>query len=137
MAGARQSAIGRGMGGTSIVPSMQASLLRRRGEAMSRNEAALAGQRNAADMNITQNQIGFMERRTDGYPDAGMFAQAMSAAGDAAGARGGGGGGRAVSFNRGGGRSFSGPSLPSRFNSYHAEAQQAARARNAARRNKG
>lgn len=112
---------------------MQASLLRRQGEAHSRLEAAFAGRRNAADMNITQNQIGFMERRTDGYPDANAFARSMQAGGDAAGARSG-GGGRSFAFRGGRGRSFNQPSLPGRFQSSAADAREMARSRNRVRR---
>lgn len=87
MAQARQQAVGRGMGGTSVVPSMRASILRQRGEGMRRLDDQLVGREVQTDIGLTKDMLGVMERREDGYPDPGAFMSAMGAAG--AGAAGG------------------------------------------------
>lgn len=79
-----QDMVSRGLAGTTVGPSMQAGVERERAGAQGRLQESLTNQRLQTDANLTQDQLGFMERRTDAYPDANMYMRLMEMAQQAA-----------------------------------------------------
>lgn len=83
----QQDLVSRGLTGTTVKPSITASVYGNMEDAISRMKEDLLMQR-----------LGFMERRTDTYPDYGMMANLLQGYGAA-----GGGGGTTGSYGGGGG----------------------------------
>jgi hypothetical protein len=80
-AAVEQSLVSRGMGGTTIVPTMKAGIRRRTqanlnrlAEMMAQNRAQVLGQ-------ASKDTLRFQERRTDSYPNLAGYYQMMQQAG--------------------------------------------------------
>ena len=77
MSGMMQGLTDRGMAGTTIAPTMRAGMKRRETADLRRNANNTLMMRLQAMM----DKLGFMERRTDAYPDLNRFAALMQGAG--------------------------------------------------------
>lgn len=75
-----QDLVSRGLAGTTIAPSMQAGVERERAGARGRLDETLLNQRLQTDANLSADTLSFMERRTDAYPDANLYARMLEMA---------------------------------------------------------
>lgn len=101
----------RGFAGSTVMPSIKAGGERQKQDALARLRERLRQQRLSVQTGIQGQKLGFMERRTDTYPDMGLYASLAKGLGNAAGpagptpSYGGGSGGRWTNntgFNVGG-----------------------------------
>lgn len=96
-----QDLIGRGLGNSTVMQTMQTGNNRERNADLARLNDQVRQQALQADSGLSADELQFMERRNDQYPDYGLMAQlaqGMGAAGYGAGGGSGGGG-----FGGGGG----------------------------------
>lgn len=70
-----QDMVSRGLTGTTIKPSMEMGVERQRTAALGRLNDRLLQQKLYADMQLSGDKLGFMERREDEYPDPNLLAQ--------------------------------------------------------------
>lgn len=95
----RQSLIGRGLGNSTIVDTMQMGNERERTDALGRLEERLRREQVDTDAALSGDVLGIMERRSDTYPDYNQLAQLAQGLGAAGvGQPGGAGSGGAVGF---------------------------------------
>lgn len=106
-----QSAIDRGLYNTTIQDSLQQGVERERQAQLQRVRDSVNDRRIANYLGTTSDRLGFMERRTDAYPDMGLYSQLAQGAGRAAGygaGLGGGGGAGGGAAGVGGGQARQG-----------------------------
>lgn len=111
----QQSMIGRGLGNSSILDTMQAGNERERINDQGRLEERLRQQRIGLDTSLSGDTLGFMERRVDQQPDpmlAAQLAQGLGQAGYGAGGVGGGGQQYMTTYAPAGGGDAGGYMLP-------------------------
>jgi hypothetical protein len=77
-AGNRQRLTDLGLSGTTIGQTLDQGVDRQTTEAQGGLNERLNAQRLGTDANLTQNKVGFIERREDPYPDMGAYAQLAS-----------------------------------------------------------
>ncbi|MFH1724307.1 MAG: hypothetical protein ABII00_06760 [Elusimicrobiota bacterium] len=83
-----QDLVSRGLRGTTIAPSVKQGLAREQEGVLAQLAETLRREQIGYDTGLTGQKLGFMERRTDAYPDMNLLAQLATMLG-----RGGGGGG--------------------------------------------
>jgi hypothetical protein len=83
-----QDNVSRGLSGTTVADTTQMGVNRERAGALARFNEALAQQKINADIGLTGNSQGIIERRTDQAPDMGQIAALASQLGAGAGAYG-------------------------------------------------
>lgn len=88
-AGIQQSLVASGLSGTTIAPTMQLGVERERQDAQGRLQEQLRKERLATQAGLSKDTLDFKERRTDEYPDTGIYASLL----EKWGAMGGGAGG--------------------------------------------
>jgi hypothetical protein len=71
---AGQETVGRGLAGTTILPTLRAGAERERASELRRLGSDVASRRAMYEQALTQPRLAFMERRTDEYPDFGEMA---------------------------------------------------------------
>lgn len=72
LAGAnQQDLVSRGLAGTTVLPSMRLGVERQKTQELNALEEQLRRERMGYDVALTGERLGFMERRTDQYPDYG------------------------------------------------------------------
>ena len=87
--GALQDAIGRGLAGTTVLPSMRAGYAKQTEGELGRQSERLQQQRTGLMAGLSGDTLGFMERREDEYPDMNQMMQLMQQYGYGQGAGGG------------------------------------------------
>ena len=75
----------RGFAGSTVMPSIKTGGERQKQDALARLRERLRQQRLSVQTGIQGQKLGFMERRTDTYPDMGMYASLAKGLGNAAG----------------------------------------------------
>lgn len=96
MGAGQQDLVSRGLTGTTILPTMRMGYEREMQGALGRHEEQLRRERLGYEAGLSADTLGFMERRTDTYPDYAMMANLAMAYGQGGDGGGGGGGGRRV-----------------------------------------
>ena len=77
-----QGLVNAGMANSTIVPSVNLTNARQRTNSVNSLNEMLRRERLGYMNNITNNKLGFMERREDGYPDTNMYASLMNSYGN-------------------------------------------------------
>ena len=83
MAAMQQNLVNSGLSGTTVMPVMRAGVDKGRSEEQGRLQERLRKERMGADSQFSKEKLDFMERRTDSYPDAGLYAQLAMQMGEA------------------------------------------------------
>lgn len=76
-----QDLVSRGLSGTTLLPNLRMGVERDQSAELRRLGEGLRRERLGYDVGLTQSKLGFMERRTDAYPDYGQLMQLAMARG--------------------------------------------------------
>jgi hypothetical protein len=93
-----------GLSGTTVGSSLNNGVNREMNASLNRNNDEMIKMQNDTDASTTGAQLGFLERRSDPYPDMGAYASLMSSMGRAAAGTGGPVGGAGGGVGAGGGQ---------------------------------
>lgn len=96
-----------GLGGTTVGSTLNNGVNREMNASLNRNADENIKMQNDTDASTTGAQLGFLERRSDPYPDMGAYSSLMASMGKSAGGAGGGAAGGAGGMGANGGNPYS------------------------------